>query len=312
MFALKKNEGGKQMLYLNENPIDEAGVRKMFASGTTPTKTSRFHSRPIGTSIRRGHEGRRYVGVAWTQETCSRHAARRATISRSMSADHEFRCAVRLAGGDFAWIADGAAVRLRQSAAATRRDRAPAAAADAWSLCAIRLAVSVVLAHSPQRIAGWRRLSRRVTLPEDDAPADLLGKLVVSTPPWFISLIVHFSIMILLGLLVLGANALRAGRRADRGRSVAEARRQRRSTPRRSASSSRTHPMKFSSEGLEPSKDPVAALSAAILPQVDHPLVGPPVLEPTPGGTHAGRNRADARDRARVFRPRGRGRRRRC
>src|SRR4029079_17055195 len=41
---------------------------------------------------------------------------------------------------------------------------------------------------------------------------------------------------------------------------------------------------KFSSEGLEPSKDPVAALSPADLPQVKDPLVGPPVMEPTPGG----------------------------
>jgi biopolymer transport protein ExbD len=30
MFALKQNEQGEPALYLNENPIDEAGVRKMF------------------------------------------------------------------------------------------------------------------------------------------------------------------------------------------------------------------------------------------------------------------------------------------
>ena len=30
VFALKRNEEGKNTLYLNENPIDEAGVRKMF------------------------------------------------------------------------------------------------------------------------------------------------------------------------------------------------------------------------------------------------------------------------------------------
>jgi len=30
VFALKRNEAGKNTLYLNENPIDEAGVRKMF------------------------------------------------------------------------------------------------------------------------------------------------------------------------------------------------------------------------------------------------------------------------------------------
>ena len=30
VFALKRNAEGKNTLYLNENPIDEAGVRKMF------------------------------------------------------------------------------------------------------------------------------------------------------------------------------------------------------------------------------------------------------------------------------------------
>ena len=36
IFSLKKGEGGKTLLYLNENQIDEAGVRKMFAN-TKPT-----------------------------------------------------------------------------------------------------------------------------------------------------------------------------------------------------------------------------------------------------------------------------------
>jgi biopolymer transport protein ExbD len=30
VFALKRNEAGQNMLYLNENPIDDAGLRKMF------------------------------------------------------------------------------------------------------------------------------------------------------------------------------------------------------------------------------------------------------------------------------------------
>ena len=64
------------------------------------------------------------------------------------------------------------------------------------------------IALTTTRIAGLARLSSASTLPQDDAPTDLLGKLVSSTPPWFISLIVHFSIMIFLGLLVLGANAV--------------------------------------------------------------------------------------------------------
>jgi biopolymer transport protein ExbD len=32
VFALKQNESGEPELYLNENPIDEAGVRKLFES----------------------------------------------------------------------------------------------------------------------------------------------------------------------------------------------------------------------------------------------------------------------------------------
>jgi len=31
VFALKRNEAGKNTLYLNENPIDNAGLKKMFA-----------------------------------------------------------------------------------------------------------------------------------------------------------------------------------------------------------------------------------------------------------------------------------------
>jgi biopolymer transport protein ExbD len=34
VFALKPNEAGDPVLYLNENPIDEAGVKKLFADWT--------------------------------------------------------------------------------------------------------------------------------------------------------------------------------------------------------------------------------------------------------------------------------------
>jgi hypothetical protein len=130
---------------------------------------------------------------------------------------------------------------------------------------------------------GIGAVLQRVTLPQDDAPADLLGKLVSLTPPWFISLIVHFSIMIFLGLLVLGANAVNKKNNGievdlsnvkDKDEIYAETLGEQLTDP----------SQKFSSEGLEPSKDPVAALSSADLPQVEHPLVGPPVLEPTPHG----------------------------
>jgi Prenyltransferase and squalene oxidase repeat len=122
----------------------------------------------------------------------------------------------------------------------------------------------------------------RVALPQDDTPADLLEMLVASTPPWFISLIVHFSIMIILGLLVLGANAVSKKdgievdlSHADKDNEIyAETLGEQLTDP----------SQKFSQQGLEPSKDPVAALSPSDLPQVNDPLVGPPVMEPTPGG----------------------------
>lgn len=130
---------------------------------------------------------------------------------------------------------------------------------------------------------GIGAVVKRVALPQDDAPADLLGKLVSLTPPWFISLIVHFSIMIFLGLLVLGANAVSKkdgievdlSHTSDKDNEIyAETLGEQLTDP----------SQKFSTEGLEPSTDPVAALSSADLPQVEHPLVGPPVLEPTPHG----------------------------
>src|SRR3954468_23295735 len=42
---------------------------------------------------------------------------------------------------------------------------------------------------------GIGAVVERVALPQDEKPTDLLGLLVSSTPPWFISLIVHFSMM---------------------------------------------------------------------------------------------------------------------
>jgi biopolymer transport protein TolR len=36
IFSLKQSSDGKLVLYLNENPIDEDGVRKMFSGGVKP------------------------------------------------------------------------------------------------------------------------------------------------------------------------------------------------------------------------------------------------------------------------------------
>src|SRR3954452_17767403 len=140
-------------------------------------------------------------------------------------------------------------------------------------------------------VGGYHRLNdwvgaiiKRFTLPEDAGPVDPFGKLVSTAPPWFISLIVHFSIMILLGLLVLGAHEVAVHR--DQPIEVdltpkkdneiyAEKLGQQLDDP--SAT--------FSQDGLEPAKDAVAALASSDLPEVEHPLIGPPVLEPSPNGT---------------------------
>jgi hypothetical protein len=130
---------------------------------------------------------------------------------------------------------------------------------------------------------GAAAVVERVALPQDDAPTDLLGKLVSLTPPWFISLIVHFSMMIFLGLLVMGANAVskKEGIEVD----LSHANDKDKEIYAETLGEQLTDPsQKFSREGLEPSKDPVAALSPADLPQVKDPLIGPPVMEPTPGG----------------------------
>jgi hypothetical protein len=130
---------------------------------------------------------------------------------------------------------------------------------------------------------GVSAVVERVALPQDDVPADLLGKLVSLTPPWFISLIVHFSMMIFLGLLVIGANAVskKEGIEVD----LSHANDKDKEIYAETLGEQLTDPsQKFSREGLEPSKDPVAALSPADLPQVKDPLIGPPVMEPTPGG----------------------------
>lgn len=173
---------------------------------------------------------------------------------------------------------------------------APQAGPQAATNGAVKLpSLPEAWAPSPQEPSavsrGYNRANRwlggiiqRATLPEDEAPADLLGKLVSSTPPWLISLIVHFSIMIILGLAVLEAHTVAT--KTDTAIEV-------------DLSNNRDHEVyaetlgeqlkdpsqKFSSDGLEPSKDAISAIARSDLPEVEHPLVGPPVLDPSPGGS---------------------------
>jgi hypothetical protein len=132
-------------------------------------------------------------------------------------------------------------------------------------------------------------LIQRVTLPEDEAPGDFLGKLVSSTPPWLISLIVHFSIMILMGLMVLEAhtqvNKPDETIEVDLGPELKEDQKWAENIGEQLKDPSQH----FNSEGLEPSKDDVAAIPlSSSLPEVQSPLVGPPQLDPSPEGTMVG------------------------
>jgi hypothetical protein len=198
-----------------------------------------------------------------------------------MPANQDFE-APRTTGGDFVIPESPAliprAAPQQQPTAATGGPDSPLP--TAWAPASQPPSALSRVYNSANRGVG--SVLQRVTLPQDDAPADLLGKLVSLTPPWFISLIVHFSIMIFLGLLVLGANAV--GKKDaievdlshanDKDEIYAE-----------TLGDQLTDPsQKFSSEGPEPANDPVAALTSADLPQVEHPLVGPPVMDPSPSG----------------------------
>lgn len=131
---------------------------------------------------------------------------------------------------------------------------------------------------------GLGAILQRFALPQDEEPDDLLGKLITSTPPWFISLIVHFSIMIFLGLIVLGANSVvkkdtsvevdLSNHDSDKKEIYAEKLGEQLDDPRQTISSPGT-----------PSKDSISAIATSDLPEVSDPLRGPPVVDPTPGGT---------------------------
>jgi hypothetical protein len=121
-----------------------------------------------------------------------------------------------------------------------------------------------------------------VTLPEDDAPADLLGKLVTSTPPWLISLIVHFSFMIFLGLLVIGAQTIT---KHDDSIEVDLSRNRDNERWAEKLGEQLDDPSAIlSHDGIEKLEKSAAAIATSELPEVDDPLVGPPVLSVSPEG----------------------------
>lgn len=198
-----------------------------------------------------------------------------------MSPDQDFE-SHQLTGDDFAWTGTPIPVPRDIPQAATGDVAKDPSLPAGW----------IGPAQGPSLLKrGYDRANRwmgsilqRVTFPEDEAPVDPFGKLVASTPPWLISLIVHFSMMIVLGLAVLEAH--NATSKKDKTIEVDL------SQPRDNEIYAETlgeqlddPSAKFSSEGLEPSKNDVAALASSDLPEVDHPLIGPPVLDVSPDGS---------------------------
>jgi hypothetical protein len=201
-----------------------------------------------------------------------------------MSADQHFE-AHPSANGDFAWQGPSA---VAPSAAPAAPPTPPASGSspnqpmpEAWAPAPRQPSALTRAYHGTNR--GIGSILQRFALPEDDAPGDLLGKLISSTPPWFISLIFHFSLMILLGLTVFGANMVMEKEIAievdlskpDENAIYAETLGEQLTDP----------TQKISQDGPAPAKDAVAALAPSDLPEVEHPLMGPPVLEPSPNGT---------------------------
>jgi hypothetical protein len=142
----------------------------------------------------------------------------------------------------------------------------------------------------------WRRAKDRirsrvasivqaVSIPEDEQPTDLVGRLVDATPPWLVSVIVHFSMMILLGLA-----ALEAGN-AVRDSSTVEIELSDSAPPPDDAIYAETlgeqldDPTQLiSSDGPQRLEDEIVALPTSVLPEVDDPLIGPPLLDFGPEG----------------------------
>jgi Prenyltransferase and squalene oxidase repeat len=137
-----------------------------------------------------------------------------------------------------------------------------------------------------QRFNLWvASIVQKFTLPEDGEPVDPLGKLVVATPPWMISMIVHFSMMILLGLAAFGASRVARHEEPPIQMNLGEQKKEDHEIYAERLGEQLEDPsVRMSSEGLEPSKDAVAAFASSDLPEVDSPLIGP-VLDPTPNGT---------------------------
>jgi hypothetical protein len=152
------------------------------------------------------------------------------------------------------------------------------------------------ISPAPKAAPVWHRAFRQAsawlssvvaqfTLPEEEASVDLFGKLIATTPPWLISLIVHFGIMIALGLAVFGASHTIKSERLIEVELAAPAPEPKEIYAETLGEQLEDPSQKFSHNGPEPFDGGVASIPARDLPVVDDPLIGPPVLNMSPEGT---------------------------
>lgn len=189
---------------------------------------------------------------------------------------------------DFSSISGYGAAPSGRPAPAVPPPVAPAAPAEplptAWTQPATQPST---LTSTFRGINSWLgKLIQRFTLPEDEAPVDPFGMLVSATPPWLISLIVHFSLMIFLGLVVLGAQTVVKYKLPPVEIDLSSKPHAENEIWAETLGEQLDDPsQKFSSQGLEPDKDAIAAIASSDLPVVSDPLIGPPVLAPSANGT---------------------------
>jgi hypothetical protein len=139
-----------------------------------------------------------------------------------------------------------------------------------------------------RRLNAWRRaFVERFTLPEEETKTDMIGFLAAETPPWLVSLIVHFSLMILLGLAAFGVHDAATSTNSIEIDLTPPAAVADDEVFAETLGEQLKDPTQAVSSDGPPGND-IAALAASDLPLVDDPLVGPPVLEISPLGTVIG------------------------
>jgi hypothetical protein len=141
-----------------------------------------------------------------------------------------------------------------------------------------------LLSRARIRMQGFvATLAQQFTLPEDEQNTDVFGFLAAKTPPWLVSLIIHFSMTIALGFTALKVHdatkkpkpiEVELSNAQDSDEIYAETLGEQLDDP----------TALFSSDGPLDLENVVAAIAPTDLPIVAEPLIGPPVLDFSPGG----------------------------